>query len=238
MENIQFILPGNPVKLAAHQPLFLPPPEFFYKMNQVEWFLLADDLQYSTHANFNRGKIKTVNGPAWLTVPVHRKGKMGQAIRAVEIDHHTHWQKQHWRTLFINYRNAPYFDQYREALEAIYLRPWPTLCEFSVALILFFQAQLFIKTKIVRQSELKLSGSVNEMLVSALRQLECTQYVVENEFRSFVDEAAFRAAGMAVQFIQFSQPVYYQQFNGFEPGLSVLDLMLNEGETSYRFLHA
>lgn len=224
------------MKLAAHQPLFLPPLEFFWKMNQVEWFLLADELQYSTHANFNRGKIKTVNGPAWLTVPVRSKGKAGQTIRDVEIDHHTHWQKQHWRTLFINYRNTPYLDQYRDALETLYLHPWPTLCEFSVALISFFQAQLFIKTKIVRQSELNQSGTVNEMLVSALCQLNCTEYVVETAFRPFVDEAAFRAAGIAVQFIEFSQPTYYQQFKGFEPGLSVLDLLLNEGEMSHRFL--
>jgi hypothetical protein len=230
--------PGKQMQLAAHQPLFLPPPEFFWKMSQVDIFLLADQLQYSTHGNFNRGKIKTVNGPVWLTVPVRSKGKSGQPIRAVEIDNHTNWQKQHLRTLFINYRNAPYFEQYRDQLEKLYLRPWATLGDFSTALISFFQAQLFIKTQIVRLSQLNLSGTTNEMLISALRQLNCAQYVVEASLRPFVDEPLFHAAGLEVHFIHFAQLQYYQQFSGFEPGLSVLDLLLNEGEMSFRFFRA
>ena len=226
------------MKLAAHQPLFLPPLNFFFKMNQANIFLLADHLQYSTNADLNRGKIKTINGPEWLTVPVLSKGKSQQQINAVEIDNHENWQKRQLRTIFINYQNAPYFELYRDQLEEIYLRPWKKLCDLTVALITFFQSQLFIKAKIIRMSELNLSGATNEQIISAMRQSKCKQYVAEEQFQPFINESHFNAAGFKVNFIKYIQPKYYQQFNEFESGLSILDLLFNEGEMSYRYFHS
>lgn len=224
------------MKLAAHQPLFLPPLDFFFKMSQVDIFLLADHLQYSTNANFNRGKIKTIDGPAWLTVPVHKRGKSRQTIDSVEIDNHTHWQKQHLRTLCVNYRNAPYFDFYWDQLEEIYEHSQKKLCDLSLELIHFFKSHLFIKTKLIRMSQLNLSGNTNAQLVAAMRQLNCQEYVVEPQFAPFIDESFFTTAGFHVNFKGFESPEYYQQFDGFEAGLSILDLLFNEGEMSFRYL--
>jgi hypothetical protein len=46
----------------------------------------------------------------------------------------------------------------------------------------------------------------------------------------------FQEAGIEVRPYEFTPPVYHQLFGGFEANLSILDLILNEGEKSQKIL--
>jgi len=74
------------------------------------------------------------------------------------------------------------------------------------------------------------------MMIQAMQQFKCDTYLVEAAFRSYVDVAQFEAAGFQVEFMKPEQPQYWQQFGEFEPNLSIVDLLLNEGELSYRLV--
>ncbi len=223
------------MRLAAHQPTYLPSISYFEKISQADIFLLADDLQYSTHGSFNRSQIKTFEGLHWLTVPVFSKGRQKQSLQQVEIDQHQHWAKNHIRTLDINYQNSPYYELYRDELESILSKDWSKLVDLNILLINYLSRQLFLKTQFTKLSEFKVKGTTNERLIEIMKVLSCETYIVEEKYRPFLDLAAFQEAGLTVHFFE-SQPLhYYQQFSGFIPDLSLIDLLFNEGEMSYRF---
>jgi len=222
--------------LAAHQPMFMPALSYFYKIAQADVFVLADDLQYSTRGNFNRCAIKTVQGKTWLTVPVLTTGKSRQRINKILIDNHQNWQQRQIRTLTSNYRNSPYFDRYGEALFALINQPWQKLLDLNSELLFYFKDQLFLKTQFFAMSRFAPAESINHRIIAIMQQLNCQIYLVEEIFRPYLDLELFDQANLMVKFFKYNPPHYYQQFAGFLPNLSIIDLLFNEGGLSQQIL--
>jgi len=233
----KFTKKGGWMRLAAHQPGYMPAIQFFQKMARADIFLLADDLQYSTRDQVNRTRIKTINGEGWLSVPVLSKGRLQQPIRNVEIDNHSDWVQKHLRTLEVNYQNAAYFGLYFDWLADLLKQPRRQLLNLNLDLIHFAKKHLFLKnTTLHRFSEVAAPGNTQRRLIQAMQQLKCDIYLVEADFRPYVDVALFESAGFQVEFLKLKQPQYWQQFDQFVPNLSIMDLLLNEGELSYRLV--
>ena len=85
--------------LTAHQPVYLPWLGLFHKISQADTFVSFDRVQYLPKDWNNRNRIKTANGPVWLSVPVLKKGHRDKALNEIEIDNRSPWRRKHWRTL-------------------------------------------------------------------------------------------------------------------------------------------
>jgi len=219
--------------LAAHQPCYLPELSFFYKMAQADIFVLTDDFQYTTHNSINRTQIKTVNGVAWLTVPVLTKGHRRETIRETLVDSSQNWQRKHWRTLSVNYTYSAYFEKYADFLEEIYLsKKWKYLIDLNLELIEFVKRSLNLSTKIVLSSDLNLKDKRSALLAKMSTALGCTAFLTERDFAIYLDRKPFYEKEVELIFFSFKAPEYYQLFGNFTPGLSIIDVLFNEGEVS------
>ena len=85
--------------LTAHQPVYLPWLGLFHKIALADAFCYFDNVQYQIKDFNGRNKIKTINGPIWLTVPVKSKGYRDKKINDIEIDNSQDWSKKHWKTM-------------------------------------------------------------------------------------------------------------------------------------------
>ncbi|MFQ5769885.1 MAG: WbqC family protein [bacterium] len=222
--------------LAAHQPCYLPNLTFFYKMCQADVFILADDLKYTTHNLINRTKIKTARGVHWLSVPVRTKGRLKQLIHAVQIDTAQNWQHKHWKSLLVNYKYAAYFDKYADFFENLYTKSWCNLLQLNLEIIVYILKCLNISTKILFSSELNLQGKGSQRLINLLEKLECDTYITEAAYRSYLSPELFRDYGFKLNFFSYHYSIYHQQFGDFVAGLSIADLLFNEGELSYHII--
>ena len=219
--------------LAAHPPCYLPKLSFFYKMAQADVFVLADDFQYTTHNYINRTQIKTVNGVAWLTVPVLTKGHRKETIRQTLVDSAQNWQRKHWRTLSVNYAYSAYFEQYADFFEEVYFaKKWKYLIDLNLEFIEFIKRSLNLSTKIVLSSSMNLDTTGSGCLAEMSTTLECTTYLVEREFESCLDRKLFLESEIELKFFSLKPPEYYQLFGNFASGLSIVDLIFNEGTDS------
>ncbi|MGB2630330.1 MAG: WbqC family protein, partial [Candidatus Omnitrophota bacterium] len=88
------------MKVAIHQPQYLPWLGFFDKMDRADVFVLLDDVQYKKNEWQNRNKIRNVEGWQWLTVPVLHE--FGQKISEVKIDNEKNWKDKHLKSLELN----------------------------------------------------------------------------------------------------------------------------------------
>src|SRR5580704_12957199 len=105
------------VKVAISQPTYLPWLGYFDLIDQVDVFVLLDNVQFEKQSWQQRNRIKTPTGLQWLTVPVIFRGRFGQLIKDVEIREAEFW-RNHLRAIELNYRRARFFHQYFEELSS------------------------------------------------------------------------------------------------------------------------
>ena len=83
----------------------------------------------------------------------------------------------------------------------------------------------------------ELAGDKTERLVSLCRQAGATSYLSGPAARAYLDESLFLREGISVSYMNYSgYPEYAQLYPPFEPGVSVIDLILNEGPDARRYL--
>lgn len=222
--------------LAAHQPCFLPSIHFFARLMSANIFVLADDLKFTRQAQINRTKIKTVEGAKWLTVPVLTKHQKSQLIRDVRINDISNWQRKHLKTLHVNYIYASYFEKYMDYFENLYQKSFRNLLDLNLEIIQFLCKELDITTKVVLSSEIKGNREGREKIIDYLTYLNCHTFLAEPRYRDYLTEIDFGKYGKNVKYFYFTDPVYYQQFGKFCPGLSIADLLFNEGPESKNIL--
>lgn len=219
--------------VTIHQPEHLPWLGFFNKADQAEVIVLLDTVQYRKNYFQNRNRILSPNGPIWLTVPVLIKGHTLKAIKDMEIDNKSNWPKKHWKSICLNYGNHPYFSVYSDFLRQTYERSWLLLSELNEYLIRFFFDALSIKTKIIRASEINVSGSSSSLLLDICLQLKADAYLAGQSAVNYLDEAIFSHKGIKVIHHEFRHPEYTQRGkDAFISHLSALDLIMNAGSKS------
>jgi hypothetical protein len=218
--------------LAAHLPSYYPTIDFFYKLAKADVFVLADDLQYPKHGVVNRAKIKTAGGLDWLTVPVFTKGLRPQELGQVRINTEHPWRAKHWKTIVVNYKYGAYFEEHEDFLADIYERPWSRLVELNLALIDYYSQYLGIKTDVLLSSHLQLKTTKHDWIFEAMAKTGAQTYLAESSYSAYLPRSLFESQGAELRCFQPRTPHYHQQFGAFLSGLSVLDLILNEGAYS------
>jgi hypothetical protein len=230
--------------VAAHQPHYLPWLGYLDKLAKADLFVVMDDLQFEAQNFQNRQRVKLVDGPAWLTVPLER-GVQCDRILDKRIDSASHpkhsWRHRHWSTLETNYRRAPHWSRYADELRDVYTRPWTSLVELDLHMLGLARKWLAIKTPILLSSELGLVGAKTDRLVDLCRTLGARAYLTgSGGSQGYLDIEKLGRAGVGVIWQAFEHPTYPQRYpeRPFDSHLGFIDLVLNCGPASRNVLFA
>ena len=228
--------------IAAHQPNFMPWIGYFDKMKKADVFVTVDHVQMERKGFQNRTRIKTGEGPRWITVPVVQESR-DERVLDKRIDNSRdgrfRWERKMGLTLKYAYQAAPHYAEYAPALTEILEGRWDKLADLNHKLIDFCRAALAIRTPIVRSSDLKIDGAKSEMILNMCRELGAKAYLSgTGASRDYLDVAAFERAGIEVLWQDFQHPQYAQSpaSKPFVEKLSVLDLLFNCGSESAALL--
>ncbi len=214
------------MRIAVLQPGYLPWLGYFDQEMSVDTFVVYDDVQYDRRGWRNRNRIKTPDGPVWLTVPVEQKGKYDQLIRDVKIDNDRPWRKKHLGTVSAFYKKAPYYNRLYPEFEEIILKEREYLWELDTDLAQWMNRVIGIETPVKLASELDVTGQKSERLLQICRALDADEYYSGAAARHYMDIAMFNDAGIDVYFQEFVHPVYPQLHGDFVSHMSALDLLM------------
>jgi hypothetical protein len=172
-----------------------------------------------------------------LTIPVQVKGKYYQKIKDTEISD-LNWGKEHWKSLTYNYIHSPYFQDYKDIFESLYLNcQGNNLSQINYKFLVSICRILGINTKISWSMDYCIVEGKTERLVSLCKQASATEYISGPAAAEYIDDNLFQWENIKVSYIDYSNyPDYQQLFPPFEHGVSVLDLIFNEGRNSKRYL--
>ena len=222
--------------LSVHQPQYLPWLGYFGKVADSDLFVFLDLPQYKKREFQNRNRIKGPTGEIWLSVPVLSKGKFEQPIKDVEIDNTQAWQRNHWGTLSLHLKKAPYWARYGPGLEAFYTKRWDKLSDLNLEMTAWFFQQLGITTPWKIESQIGTSSESTERLIELCKKTGATAYLSGSGGKDYMDEARFQAEGLGLQYQHYTHPTYAQRYGDFLPYMSVVDLLMNVGPDSLAVL--
>lgn len=224
------------MKLAGHQPNYIPWPGYFVKMAQCDIFFILDTAQFQTGSSLdNRNLIKTSQGTQLLTVPVKRKGMGLQRFNEVTVI--PGWKKHHLMALKVNYAKAPHFKEVFPMMEQV-LQDTGYLIDTNIAFIKLAYDLLGLKTKLVFLSDLPQFSELrkNELIAAICRHFSADSYLSGIGGKAYNQPKIFEKQGIKLEYLDYEPIAYPQLWGNFIPNLSIVDMLFNCGATGARKL--
>ena len=190
---------------------YFPPLPWFAAAIHEKHLLLEVNQFFRKQQITNRMHIRVANRVLPLTIPIQRRGAK-VIIRHKRISYAENWPDHHWKSLQSAYANSPYFDYYRDELHRLYDSKPELLIDFLKKSIEWSCRVLGVE-KVMKESA----------------QYHPASYY-QHDFRQDFDPGRKK---LPEWFISKSYP---QVFEGFEAGLSILDLLFNQGPESRKLL--
>ena len=197
---------------ALLQTTYFGPIQWYQKLYRYDHCIIEQYDSYQKQTYRNRCVIATANGLQALTVPVeHSDEKM--LVKDLRISDHNQWRRVHWNALQSAYSESPFFEYYADDLRPFFERKYDFLIDFNEAIRQKVCELIDIHPKVVYSSQ---------FIVNSL-----------NDFRDVIH------AKHPQPDPDFNPKEYWQVFrqkHGFQPNLSILDLLFCMGPESVFYL--
>lgn len=167
----------------------------------------------------NRCRFYAADGAQTLNFPVCHED-FGKPISQMRIDWKTDWLTRHERAIISAYRTSPYFEYYQDELFTILDSRPELMLDFNTQILKFFLRKTGIPTDIRFTSEWE-AVTIEGHKVTDLREA----------IHPKRPNTILKDLGVEKPYWQVFSPKY-----GFIPGLSIMDLLFNEGPDSICYL--
>lgn len=208
------------MRVAVRPPEYFPRATVLALALAADRLVLADTLPYSRQGFQNRCRVRTPEGGRWLTVPVGQ-GAVGRPLREVPLPEDERWRRTHRRTLEHALGSAPFYAYLRDDVEALLAAPAASLADLTSASTAWLVRALRATTEVVRASDLPGAPSG---VPAILRAAGATAMLVLPETAA-VDARHAAAAGVPLRVLPYTERPRRQNFPGFVPGCTGLDLL-------------
>lgn len=205
--------------------MYFPWAGFFEQMRLADVYVWLDDAQFSKGSFTNRVQVLLEKKPVWMTVPLAKKS--GRSIKDLDSKG-SDWRASHRALLEQSFRNyserslalAVFDDALRHDRLVDSLI---SSCE-KLAMAMGLEAPRF-----ERSSSLNIGGQSSERVVDIVRHFDGTQYITGHGAANYLDFESFEAAGIDVEFMNYSVLPWAQQGDAFTPYVTALDLLAVRG---------
>jgi hypothetical protein len=220
----------DPMRIALMQPYFFPYLGHFDLLNMVDEWIVFDTAQYMRSHWMNRNRIlHPAGGWEYITVPV-RKHPTNTPGHQVEIAMAIDWRNRILRKLQ-HYRNkAPYYQDVMDFVEECFADVGPNLSETNIRILEKTRTRLGIKTpmRVLSRMDLRLEPVLGpgDWGFEISRLLGAREYVNPAGGAALFDRDQFEKHGIKLTIQNFSNIAYDCRPYRFEPGLSIIDVMM------------
>ena len=216
--------------VVIHQPDFIPYLGFFDRLVKADIYVVFDNVQYvrSSRGWTSRDKIRTKDGEKWITIST-QKAPRDTLIKNVLLSNEIPWKENHINLIKENYKNSPYYDEIMPYIKKLYSTEFTRMMDFNVEAIKILMELFDIHIDMVYASDLNPVGKNNSLIIDIVKKLGCHRYLSGIGAKDYFVQEMYDEAGIEVIWQNFEYPVYKQQYEGFIPYLSSIDMLFNCG---------
>jgi hypothetical protein len=217
------------MRVAIHQPNFMPWSGFFRKMALCDTFVILDDVQYEKNGYTNRVKIRTNKGLEWVTVPVH--AHITDRVKDVKIDYSGKKYFSGMDKIKENYVDAKNFFKIWPAILNTYYSKPDYLYSLNMKFIALFKEILKIPADIIMSSDLDIKTKGSDKILDICRLLNGDIYVSGPSGKDYLKQEDFINNEIDIVWMPPGQHKPYKQIlEPFISGASELDYIMNAVE--------
>lgn len=153
----------------------------------------------------NRMVIASAQGPLHLSIPIVGGRDQKTPMEDIHISYDSQWQAQHYKSIYTNYKRAPFFEYYEDSLKILYAKEYEFLNDFLLA------TQNWTKQQLKAKWEIETVQS-NPDLSNVPKWIDPFK---PNNFQSLTNG--------------FNYQQVFEHHTGFIPNLCILDLLFAMG---------
>jgi len=188
------------------------PVQYYARLVREDEIILEQFDNYIKQTYRNRCKITGANGALTLSVPVKRLRGSKTLFKEVRVDYDMPWNKVHWKSLVAAYAASPFFEYFADDLIDFYEKRFEFLVDLNRGLL--------EKTLFCLGLDIPVRMSTDFADISG-----------DNDPRSFIHpKLDARKADPCFNPLPYHQ--VFEDKHKFQPNLSFLDLLFNEGPNS------
>lgn len=164
----------------------------------------------------NRTVICGSNGLINLSVPIENGRNQRAAFKDIKITYRDNWQSNHWRSIVSCYSKSPFFDYYSHGLENIFQQKHTYLFDLNLEALEWLKKVLKFPAELIIVKEEKMADYQN---------------IAENATNRWLPKNFQEEPDAALRYAQV-----FEDRIGFQPNVSVLDLLFNMGPSAAKLL--
>lgn len=215
------------MKLAIMQPYFLPYIGYFQLLAVVDRFVIYDDVRFIKRGWINRNRILVKGREYLFTIPL-QGASQNRDINQIQLIAEQGWREKLLRTIELAYRRAPHFAEVFPLLREIVNFPECNLAVYLRNSLSAIRNYLALSTELIATSAIynnrQLKGPAR--ILDICRQEKATTYVNASGGKELYDPELFRANGITLRFLEPIDFEYDQFGEEFQPGLSIIDVLM------------
>lgn len=216
---------------ALLQTTYFGPVQWYQKLKRYDHCVIEQYDSYQKQTYRNRCVIATANGLQALTVPVDHSPLTIDHVQCkdLRISDHNQWRRVHWNALQSAYSESPFFEYYADDIRPFFEQKYEFLIDFNEAIRQKMCELLDIETSVSYSSGFMVQGSGFKVHGSGFRV----------QGSGFMDFREVIHAKHPQDDPEFQPRSYWQVFQhryGFQPNLSILDLLFCMGPEAMFYL--
>ncbi|MDI1324944.1 MAG: WbqC family protein [Algoriphagus sp.] len=220
------------MKLAIMQPYFFPYLGYYSLIKHTHEFIIFDSVQYIRHGWLERNRIlKHGGGSLYVQVPVSKPDGQKTLISSLEIRNDEQWKKRILSQLEVYKRIAPHYREVMSLVQEIFRPDFQLLTHLNQHLLLMTCQYLGMNRTFPIFSEMGLAietpKEADEWALNICKAYGgVSSYFNPPGGKEFFLAEKYEASGISLNFLQVNLDAYDQKRPEFEPGLSILDVMM------------
>jgi hypothetical protein len=219
------------MKIAIMQPYFFPYLGYYSLLKHTNRFILFDTVQFIRHGWIERNRVLKQNeGWLYIQVPLNRHSR-DTKIRDVTINNELPWKTRIIDQLKPYKKKAPYYAPTIDVIDSVFSNHYDSITHLNEDILTATSKYLNIECRIDVFSRLAIPieevKAPDEWALNICKGLKnVNEYWNPIGGKTFFDKTKYDKENIKLRFQKPKLQNYDQRIELFEPGLSIIDVMM------------
>lgn len=216
------------MKVAIMQPYLFPYIGYFKLINQVDVFVVFDDVNYIKKGWINKNQILANKRPWKFTFPV-TNASQNRLIKDHLYNDLIGTQTKFLKSIEAAYKTSPHYENLLQLIKTCFSDKTLSVSEFNLNCLKHVCRYIGIETKFVNSSELAIPkvSTAEQRLIDITLALSGKVYLNLPGGKALYNHSEFEKQGLELEFIDNATKEYHQESKEFHPYMSILDVIAN-----------
>jgi hypothetical protein len=214
-------------RLVIMQPYFFPYLGYFHLLDSCDTFVFLDNVNYINRGWVNRNQFILSGAPNTYTVPLNGASQ-NKLINELTIADGK-WTKGFLKSLEMSYKKTKCYDMLIEPLKAVIGEGTGKISDLNQRTTMWCAQELGLSKqfKISSVDFSNVEGAGQDRIIGICQQEAAQAYNNAIGGVDLYNKMDFSKHGIELSFVRSALNPYQQSVSGFHPGMSILDVLMN-----------